>query len=39
MEYEVSLQSVSSVFESINTEKYDLIPIGITRKGLFGIKR
>lgn len=32
-EYEVSLQSVSSVFENINTNKYDIIPIGITRSG------
>ncbi len=32
-EYEVSLQSVSSVFENINNDKYDIIPIGITREG------
>jgi len=32
-EYEVSLQSVSSVFENINTNKFDIIPIGITRSG------
>lgn len=32
-EYEVSLQSVSSVLEYINTDKYDVIPIGITRNG------
>ena len=32
-EYEVSLQSASSVLENINTEKYEIIPIGITRRG------
>ena len=32
-EYEVSLQSASAVFENINTEKFDIIPIGITRDG------
>lgn len=32
-EYEVSLQSAYSVFENINTEKYHIIPIGITRSG------
>ncbi len=32
-EYEVSLQSASSVLENINTEKYEIIPIGITRQG------
>jgi len=32
-EYEVSLQSASAVFEYINTEKFDIIPIGITRDG------
>lgn len=32
-EYEVSLQSASSVFENINTNKFDVIPIGITRNG------
>lgn len=32
-EYEVSLQSAFSVFENINTVKYDIIPIGITRNG------
>ena len=32
-EYEVSLQSSSSVFENINEEKFDIIPIGITRDG------
>jgi D-alanine---D-serine ligase len=32
-EYEVSLQSAFSVFENINTDKYDIFPIGITRGG------
>ena len=32
-EYEVSLQSAYSVFQNINTEKFDIIPIGITRDG------
>ena len=32
-EYEVSLQSASAVFESINMDKYDVIPVGITRDG------
>ena len=32
-EYEVSLQSAFSVFENINHDKYDIIPIGITRNG------
>lgn len=32
-EYEVSLQSAFSVFENINTAKYDIVPIGITRDG------
>lgn len=32
-EYEVSLQSASSVFENINTNKFDIVPIGITRSG------
>ncbi len=32
-EYEVSLQSASAVFENINTDKFDIIPIGITRSG------
>lgn len=32
-EYEVSLQSASSVLENLNTEKYHIIPIGITRQG------
>lgn len=32
-EYEVSLQSSFSVFESIDIQKYNIIPIGITRDG------
>lgn len=32
-EYEVSLQSVYSVLENLDGEKYDIIPIGITREG------
>lgn len=32
-EYKVSLQSAASVLENINTEKYQIIPIGITRAG------
>ena len=32
-EYEVSLQSAFSVFQNINTEKFDIVPIGITRNG------
>lgn len=32
-EYEVSLNSAYSVFENINTEKFDVIPVGITRDG------
>jgi len=32
-EYEVSLQSAFSVFKNINTDKFDVIPIGITRDG------
>lgn len=32
-EYEVSLQSASAVLTHINREKYQIIPIGITRKG------
>lgn len=32
-EYEVSLQSAFSVFENINKEKFDIVPIGITRNG------
>lgn len=32
-EYEVSLQSAASVFENINHDKFDIIPIGITKDG------
>ena len=32
-EYEVSLQSASSVLENINREKYEVVQIGITRQG------
>lgn len=32
-EYEVSLQSVTSVLENIDKQKYDVIPIGITKEG------
>ncbi len=32
-EYEVSLQSASAVFENINSNKYEVFPIGITRDG------
>lgn len=32
-EYEVSLQSVYAVLENINTDRFDIIPIGITRNG------
>ena len=32
-EYQVSLQSAASIFEHINTDKYQIIPIGITRDG------
>ena len=32
-EYQVSLQSAFSVLENMNTEKYEIIPIGITRQG------
>lgn len=32
-EYDVSLQSSFSVFENINTDKYEVIAIGITRDG------
>lgn len=32
-EYEVSLQSAFSVMENINTDKFDIIPIGITKDG------
>lgn len=32
-EYEVSLQSASSVLENMDREKYEIVPIGITRQG------
>lgn len=32
-EYEVSLQSASSVLENMDKEKYEIVPIGITRQG------
>ena len=32
-EYEVSLQSAFSVFENLDPAKYDVVPIGITRRG------
>lgn len=32
-EYEVSLESATSVLENINREKFDVVPIGITRDG------
>ncbi|MGL6199404.1 MAG: D-alanine--D-serine ligase VanG [Lachnospiraceae bacterium] len=32
-EYEVSLQSAASVFEHINPDKYNIVPIGITKDG------
>lgn len=32
-EYEVSLQSAFSILENLDPEKYDIIPIGITREG------
>ena len=32
-EYEVSLQSAYSVLQKLNTEKYEVIPVGITREG------
>ncbi len=35
-EYEISLQSASSVFENINRDKFDIIPIGITEDGHWG---
>lgn len=31
-EYEVSLQSAFSVLENIDKDKYEVIPIGITKK-------
>lgn len=32
-EYEVSLQSAYSVLKNINTDAFDIFPIGITRSG------
>lgn len=32
-EYEVSLQSASAILENLNQEKYEIVPIGITRQG------
>lgn len=32
-EYEVSLQSSYSVFQNFNRNKYDIVPIGVTRTG------
>lgn len=32
-EYEVSLQSASAILENLDEEKYEIIPIGITREG------
>ena len=32
-EYEVALQSASAVFEHIDRERFDVMPIGITREG------
>lgn len=32
-EYEVSLQSAAAVFENINTEEFEVFPIGITKAG------
>lgn len=32
-EYEVSLQSAYSVFENINKERFEVVPVGITRGG------
>lgn len=32
-EYEVSLQSAYAVLENINPDKYEIIPVGITRNG------
>lgn len=34
-EYEVSLQSAFSVLENLNTEQYNILPIGITKQGDF----
>lgn len=32
-EYDVSLQSAYAVFENLNKEKYEIIPVGITKEG------
>lgn len=32
-EYEVSLQSASAVLQNINSDNFDIVPIGITRSG------
>lgn len=32
-EYDVSLKSASAVIQSIDTKKYDVVPVGITRQG------
>jgi len=32
-EYEVSLQSAYSVLENVDTDKFDIVPVGITRSG------
>lgn len=32
-EYEISLQSAFSVFDNLDPERYDVLPIGITREG------
>ena len=34
-EYEVSLQSAASVIQSINTDKYKIVLLGITREGVW----
>lgn len=34
-EHEVSLMSVTSILKVINREKYNIIPVGITRKGIW----
>lgn len=34
-EHEVSLMSATSVFNNLDREKYDIIPVGITKKGLW----
>lgn len=34
-EYEVSLQSAGAVLESLDREKYDVLPVGITRAGVW----